>query len=426
MKNKLKAFFRVLWQSISHNFWLKLLSLVMALMLWNSVISSNSTLTRNKTISGLTGYLAGQATLEANKLALAEDPAAALSNIGVIIEVARSEYAYVSADNIQVALDLSSVRGAGSQQVRLRASTAYGRVAEIIPSSVTLNFEALDSRSIPVNVKLEGDMREDLYYSYTRVNPSTITVSGAASVVQSVASAYVYDDVSGHDSPYTSAEQFVLQDSGGNEISQTLLSLSSSSITVSVGIYPTRELPVSTNFEDVLAGQVADGYVIQSVTIQPDTVTVAGDSELLEGLTSLLIEPVSVEGASQSFSARARIASLTDFRYISTEQVYVNVNIAEESVSAWIDKVNISYVGQDENLTLSSQRDSVTVFVTGPKSKIHALEENGLDVVCDLTGLKAGTYQLTLDYGMQYDDSITFEPSGGTITVTLSEASTDE
>ena len=85
MKNKLKAFFRVLWQSISHNFWLKLLSLVMALMLWNSVISSNSTLTRNKTISGLTGYLAGQATLEANKLALAEDPAAALSNIGVII-----------------------------------------------------------------------------------------------------------------------------------------------------------------------------------------------------------------------------------------------------------------------------------------------------------------------------------------------------
>ena len=321
MKNKLKAFFRVLWQSISHNFWLKLLSLVMALMLWNSVISSNSTLTRNKTISGLTGYLAGQATLEANKLALAEDPAAALSNIGVIIEVARSEYEYVSADNIQVALDLSSVRGAGSQQVRLRASTAYGRVAEIIPSSVTLNFEALDSRSIPVNVKLEGDMREDLYYSYTRVNPSTITVSGAASVVQSVASAYVYDDVSGHDSPYTSAEQFVLQDSGGNEISQTLLSLSSSSITVSVGIYPTRELPVSTNFEDVLAGQVADGYVIQSVTIQPDTVTVAGDSELLEGLTSLLIEPVSVEGASQSFSARARIASLTDFRYISTEQV---------------------------------------------------------------------------------------------------------
>ena len=218
----------------------------------------------------------------------------------------------------------------------------------------------------------------------------------------------------------------MLQDSGGNEISQTLLSLSSSSITVSVGIYPTRELPVSTNFEDVLAGQVADGYVIQSVTIQPDTVTVAGDSELLEGLTSLLIEPVSVEGASQSFSARARIASLTDFRYISTEQVYVNVNIAEESVSAWIDKVNISYVGQDENLTLSSQRDSVTVFVTGPKSKIHALEENGLDVVCDLTGLKAGTYQLTLDYGMQYDDSITFEPSGGTITVTLSEASTDE
>ena len=40
----------------------------------------------------------------------------------------QSSYALADADNVQVTLDLSSVRAAGTQEVPLRATTTYGQM----------------------------------------------------------------------------------------------------------------------------------------------------------------------------------------------------------------------------------------------------------------------------------------------------------
>ena len=159
MKDKiltlLKRFFRAIWGSLSHNLGLKLLSLLLAILLWSYVVSSNPSITR-KDINGLTAYLTNESTLNANRLALSEDPSEALENISVRLEVPQSSYALASAENVQITLDLSSVRSAGTQEVALSATTTYGRVLKILPESVTLEFEAYDSRSVPVNASVTG------------------------------------------------------------------------------------------------------------------------------------------------------------------------------------------------------------------------------------------------------------------------------
>ena len=65
---------RSFWRMLANNVWLKVLSLLLAILLWNYVISSNTSITRSKTIAGLTGYVTGQTTLNANRLALLDDP----------------------------------------------------------------------------------------------------------------------------------------------------------------------------------------------------------------------------------------------------------------------------------------------------------------------------------------------------------------
>ena len=111
------------WAVLSRRFWMKFLSLVLAVLLWNYVISSNNSITRTKTISGVSGYVTGQSTLNTYGLALLSDPTEALGNVTVRLDVAQSLYSQVSADNVQVMLDLSSVRTAGTQAVRLKASS---------------------------------------------------------------------------------------------------------------------------------------------------------------------------------------------------------------------------------------------------------------------------------------------------------------
>ena len=413
------------WKVFTRRLWMKLLSLLLAVLLWNYVVSSNHTITRSKTVTGLNGYVTSQSTLSTYGLALLDDPSSALTNVTVKLEVAQSDYALASTDNVQVMLDLSSVRTAGAQEVPLKASTTYGKVTSILPESVTLTFETLDSRSVPVSVELTGEKNADCWYSVSRTNPSVITVSGAASVVRSISQARVYSDVSGVSESYMRAEPYVLLDGEGNEITQSMLTRTSSSITVVTDVYPTKEIPISTDIADVVTGRVAEGYEVKEITIQPESITVAADQELLEGLSELLIEPISVEGLSQSFSAKAVISLLSDFKNVSTEQVYVNVTIGEESVSEWVDNLTLSFVGKADDLQLEWQGADIQVYVTGPRSAVEALKKDGIPVTVDLTGLAAGSYSCELRFPTENYPDVSFEPETPALTVTLSPATAE-
>ena len=111
--------------------------------------------------------------------------------------------------------------------------------------------------------------------------------------------------------------------------------------------------------------------MVQSVTMQPETITVAADADLLEGLTELMIQPVSVDGMSQSFTARAAIAPLSGVRNLSSEQVYVNVTISEASIGGRIDDVSVLVAGKGEGLSV--EYNSMSVYVTGPRSVVEQL-----------------------------------------------------
>lgn len=406
--------------SLSNNLGYKLLSLVLAILLWSYVISTNNSITRTKTLYNLTGYPNGQSTLADHRLALKDDPTKALSGISVTVEAPQADYSKVSADNVLVTLDLSNVRTAGSQQVPLRATTSYGRVRSINPSTLTLAFETLDARNVSVNTEFIGT-QSGLWYNVTRCNPATLTVSGASSVVQSITSAKVVVDVTGMESSTIKALPYVLLDAAGEEISQTMLNCSTSSVSVTLDIYPCRDIPVSTDAASVVSGQPAKGYVLQSLSIQPQTLQVAAERELLDSLTELRIEPVSIEGASQSFSAKAAVSQLSDFKNISSEQVYVSVNITEESLSAYIDDVKVQLTGKADGLVATYEPP--TVLATGPRSDVEDLMDTGVTVNVDLTGLEAGTYLLepTVDAKMYPD--MTFQCD--TASVTLTDTGTD-
>ena len=435
MKNKLRslretAFFKnapkpVKWilGSLSNNLGYKLLSLALAVLLWSYVISSNTSITRTKTLYNLTGYPSGQSTLADHRLALKEDPTKALSGISVTVEAPQADYSKVSADNVLVTLDLSNVRTAGSQQVPLRATTSYGRVRNISPSTLTLAFESLDSRNVSVNTEITG-AQSGLWYNVTRCNPAILTVSGASSIVQSIASAKVAVDVSAMETSTIKALPYVLLDAAGEEIGQTLLNCSTSSVSVSLDIYPSREIAVSTDYASVVTGQPAQGYVLQSVSIQPQSVLVAAERELLDSLTELKIEPVSIDGASQSFSVRAAISQLSDFKNISSEQVYVSVNIAEETISAYVDDVKVQFPGKKEGLVATYEPFSV--LATGARSAIEALMDSGVAINVDLNGLEAGTYLLEPSVDAQLYPDITFTCETASVTLTDTGAAAED
>ena len=63
LRMRLARIGKATWKLLSKNFGLKVLSLLLAILLWNYVISTNTSITRTKTLNGLTGYVTGQSTL---------------------------------------------------------------------------------------------------------------------------------------------------------------------------------------------------------------------------------------------------------------------------------------------------------------------------------------------------------------------------
>jgi YbbR domain-containing protein len=410
------------WKSVNHNFSYKLLSVLVALGLWSYVLYSNPSIMQKKTISGVEITISGQSVLSSRGLALSTDVASALSSARVTVQVSQSGFALVSADNVRVELDLSTLRRTGTQTVRLKGTTTYGVVAQVWPESVEVTVENQDQRYVPVNPQITGEQMDGYWYNVSRPNPSQITVTGPTSLVQMVSSAEVDVDVTGRTSAGSLVGQLRLLDASGDEINADYaLSRSTSSITVAFDIYPVKQLTVTADADEATHGAVRRGYALQSIEVYPDTVMAAADQSLLDTLDHLSIEAIDISGADRTFTQIVDISMLKGIKYLSSDQVSATVNIVEQELTKRYSNMEATPMGLDAALRVNWSSPRLEVRLSGPYSAVQSLSRNDVVVWCDLEGYSAGVYdvpiQVTVD---NYPDlSVGVEPA--TVRMTLTE-----
>lgn len=422
MKNKffpaVKRVGRTIWRILSQNLGYKLLSVVLAMLMWSYVITSNPAITRDKWVNNVEISLTGQSTLRDRGFAISTDTSA-LENARVKVEVSQASYSRVHDGNVRVELDVSGIRKNGRQQVKLTGVTTYGRAVQVIPESVELDVEMLDQRYVPVNVELVGNKAQGKWYNVSRLNPSQITVSGPASLVQQVASAQVNMEVTPNTTSVVRAERFVLLDASGNEMDSESLACSTNSINVGMDIYPTKKLSVSTDIAKVISGEPAEGYHVEKIEVQPESIEVAAEQSLLDQLVELVPESIDVTGLTQSFSTRVSVSKLRDVKNLSSNQLNVTVHIVEENVSKRFSNVPRTVVGLGEGLKARVEKTKLTIMVSGPYSVVQNLSRGDLIASVDVSGLKKGQYQLPVKVSVDNQPELTFECTPDKLTVTI-------
>ena len=409
-----------LWASLSNNLWLKLLSVVLALFLWSYVISTTPSITRDKTLSDISITVTGQSVLEDSRgLAVLTD-LSALESARVRVRVSQSSYAQVTSDNVRVELDLSSIRQEGKQSVRLQGSTTYGSVVEVYPQYIDLEVEKRDQRYVPVNVELTGVDTTSYWYSVSSRNPSQVVVSGPTSLVKTVSSAQVLLDVSGLTETHSWEEGFQLLDAQQQEIPGAL-SVSTSSVRVTVEVYPIRVLTLSQEADQLTSGQVPEGYRVDQVEVNPTQVVVAAEQALLDGLTELTIEPVDLTGATQTFTAIAQVQTLKGIKYLSSDEVSVTVTISEQELTKRFSNVSLNLENQPQGMRAVPSAKQVDVKVTGPYSLVSQLIREDIQATVDLAGLTQGQYELPVEIAVDNYPDLACSAQPAAITVTVSQ-----
>ena len=130
---------RAVWSFLTRLLWLKLLSLLLALVLWTYIISSTPSLTRTKLIENVSVTPSGANTLSAYTLAVSTDIFTSYQNsVDVSVTVPQSQYPLLAARNIRVTPDFTGISSPGTYDVPLVATTTYGTVSKITPSTISV------------------------------------------------------------------------------------------------------------------------------------------------------------------------------------------------------------------------------------------------------------------------------------------------
>ncbi len=386
MNKKKNNFFSFLWRKIHHNWGLKVLSIFFAIVLWNSaVIEENPKV--NKTINDVPITIVNDQALKDNGLALVNSRSSFSSTARVSININRNDISDFDESTLWVQLDLSRITSVGTHEIRLGSTSP--NVERIYPESITVEVDERVNRVIPVECEVVGSVESGYHRSALSITPNTIQVSGAKSILEKIEKAYLRLDLSDRNESVNTTKAYTFIDSNGTAIDASALDISIDSVALRMDITPTKEVLISPS----ILGQddIMEGYEIADIIVEPENVMITGETDSLEGLTSIKLEPIDITGQSENvFIQELNILTPDGVTVLDVENASLLVKIQEKMSQVQFEQVDIELRNIPEGLSAVDFSQLVDITVVAPTTLIENIVANHISLYVDLTGAKAG------------------------------------
>lgn len=282
-----------------HNIGLKIMAVIFAILLWLVSVNINNPM-------GTQSYRNIQVELKnTNLLTDAGKTYEVLDDtdsLTVTIRASRSVLEGISASDITATADFSELSFTNTVPIRLSVSNTQEREIQEIRGSidmVKLEVENRIERQLVIDIVQSGSPADG--YVVSRVSTTdgnALKISGPESLISQVEQAVVEADVNGLTESINITEPIKLLNADGEEITDNRIVKSISTTNLSVTILATKEVPISLS----VTGEPAAGYVATGeISCAPETVTIAGRSNVLDGISEITIpeEELDLTGATE-------------------------------------------------------------------------------------------------------------------------------
>lgn len=296
-----------------------------------------------------------------------------------------------------------------------------------IPNEVEVLLEQQVSREIPVEVDIRGEVARGHVQGTPSIEPSSITVSGRASLIEpldfALATVFLNDTLE----TTTAGHRPIFYDEQGRVASTADLNLSTEEVQVTV---PVEE---SDGFADKLitvdwVGYPAPGYRLLSVTVEPPSVLVKGLPASINALTRLQTEPIDITGLTDTFTQQATLDLPAGVTLDQVEEVYVTIEI-EPILSTDTREREVEILGLREGMEASLEPEQVRVVLFGPLPLLDTVVADDVRVTVDVFDIISGTHSIQPNVDLPERGvevrSIRPETIRVTITQTLTQAITN-
>lgn len=313
-------------------------------------------------------------------------------SVEVTLRTTQSIWEELTLDDFRATADASGLGpGAHEMEVDVEVDGRLTSLLEVEPQTVSIELDSRTSRLAPVRVEIEGEPVVGYVSRSATIEPTDVTVRGPTSLVTQVVEAHATLSIQGAIQGIEETLSLRPRDNQGNTVPN--VSLSPETVDVFIPIEPSG-YHSTLAVKAVLTGEVASGYRITDIAIEPPTVTVFGtpaDLSLLEGFIET--KPMNVEEAQEDVVTRPGLRVPPEVTIVPGQEVRVRVAI--EAIQSSLTITSTPEVqGLEPGYTYTVSPEVVQLILSGPLPRLDALTQEDVRLVLDLFELREGTHQM--------------------------------
>lgn len=317
--------------------------------------------------------------------------------VEITLRAPNSVWKIIDADPqvVRVILDVSGLStGSHTVDLQVQINARPVQIISVAPKTVDFTLEPLITKSVVVDLNITGEVSVGYQVGEPNLEPGTVLVAGAQSQVEKVSRANIAVDLDNQREGIDQTFKVELLDVNGEKVEG--VSVTPETVHVS--------LPVSQQggYRDVAVkvttlGRVATGYRLTDISVFPPVVTIySADPTLVNSLPGVLeTQPLDLQNVQEDIATRVRLSLPPGVTVIGEQTVLVQAGVSPIESSVTLSSERIEIVGLDSELNVQISPTSVDIILSGPLPLLETLTRQSIRVTVDLTGLSAGTYQLS-------------------------------
>lgn len=280
-------------------------------------------------------------------------------------------------------------------EIQIQAENNQITLESPIPETVVVRLERLVTREIDVELDIRGDVARGHTMDEPLIDPPVITVTGTETEVDRLDFAQVTVFLNDDTQTRIESPQPLFYNRQGRVASVSGLQLSTEQVQVTIPINESADFANKVITADIV-GEVAPGYRVLGVTIEPSSVLVTGLPTRLALPFRLQTEPIDITGLTETFEDQVSLVLPDGITLDSVTEITATVQI-EPFSSTKIYNQSVEVLGLGEELEATIEPDTVRVVLFGPSPVLDTLTEQEVRVSLDLFGLEPGEYSLEPD-----------------------------
>lgn len=298
--------------------------------------------------------------------------------------------------NDEVIVDLRDLR-AGTHEVALKYNGTVSSVEyKLTPSTVAVVIYEKLTEARTITAEILNEQKMDTRYNVSNISFSRneVYIKGAAYKLEQVAIVKALVDVSKIVNPSVGTTTLkdiplVAYDSNGEKVDVEIVP---KTVDATLDITsPSKEVPLRV----VPEGNVVFGKSIDSITLSETKVSIYGDSESLDKITSIPVK-INVNDLNKNTEFNVNLSKPSGVKEMSISSVVVKVtldSITEKKVTG----VSIETKNLDNGLVAqaaSKEDSSIDVIVKGTENNLKNITADNIKAVVNLQGLSSGTHEI--------------------------------